>query len=690
MFESEASRPTSSAKRPQIFLLMRGFAVLLLSMTLLSCDSETNDTSPPTDGIPEVFSNDSGEVTAVTTTEGETKRTIVRSVDNEVLLTMITTTEEVDLRYPDLSESKRVKFLSELDELPSNVATNRLAVFVTSYVYFSDESSYSKRQGLFDEPGCDWFPDAQCTLRCCAEHDACYEANDCNASSWKPRNGSPECNRCNRTVVSCILEACLGGGDDEDTGDRCYDSRCGQFYDCGGANCNCMSPCDSPESCGNGVCEAGETAQNCRNDCAGDPDPPSCNSCGDVHIRTPDGLAYDFQGAGEYLFIASTDEDIVIQTRQEPWGNSKLVSVNTAVAMNVNGDRVGVYIGRTPELYVNGEPTNVTTGTLDLFNGGRIYLFNRASRTEYLVEWPNDFLASVKLRRSYLDVGISKPPALQIALDGLVGNLNSDATDDIRTRDGVPLTPPVVFEDLYRIFGDSWKISPGESLFDYEPGTNTASFQLLDFPLRPATLKDFDQEAVNSARQNCEAAGIEDPVLLEDCILDVAATGELEFVESAVDSEQPETTFKIGGVVNGGFDQSADGWYWENLDPLGGWSETDGNPGGNFIINSTGATGITPKLCQAVTGLVVGRAYNLAGDYASFKPSFGDPAKPNAFAVTLNDSVVLELPRPAPVSTNWTAYSTVLIPEAEEATLCLEAERQGDDSSFRVDNIVLK
>jgi hypothetical protein len=31
--------------------------------------------------------------------------------------------------------------------------------------------------------------------------------------------------------------------------------------------------------------------------CAQDdqPPPPPCNSCGDVHIRTPDGLHYDFE-----------------------------------------------------------------------------------------------------------------------------------------------------------------------------------------------------------------------------------------------------------------------------------------------------------------------------------------------------------------------------------------------------------
>ena len=43
------------------------------------------------------------------------------------------------------------------------------------------------------------------------------------------------------------------------------------------------------------------------------------SSHGDVHVRTPDGLAYDFQGTGEFLCIQSDDGNAVVQTRQESW-----------------------------------------------------------------------------------------------------------------------------------------------------------------------------------------------------------------------------------------------------------------------------------------------------------------------------------------------------------------------------------
>src|SRR5690606_7776811 len=100
--------------------------------------------------------------------------------------------------------------------------------------------------------------------------------------------------------------------------DRCYDNVCSEFYDCGRNDCDC-SPC-------------GTKTKN--------------NSAGDVHLVTPDGLAFDFQGAGEFLLLKSSDGKIEIQTRQEPWLDSDRVTVNTAVAMNVNGDRVGIYLNK--------------------------------------------------------------------------------------------------------------------------------------------------------------------------------------------------------------------------------------------------------------------------------------------------------------------------------------------------------
>ena len=213
--------------------------------------------------------------------------------------------------------------------------------------------------------------------------------------------------------------------------------------------------------------------------------------------------------------------------------------------MHVSGDRVGVYVGRSADLYVNGQATSLTSGSMDLPNGGKVYRSDGGSLTQYLVEWPNGFVASAKVRNSYIDVGVAKPAALQTTFSGILGNLNGIAEDDVFTRDGAVLPRRMDFETLYGTFGDAWRISQDEALFVYDPGTSTATFTLLDFPRGPFTANDLDPADYEAARLVCEAAGITDPILLADCILDIAATGDTEFTESGVDSAPPEVALEV-------------------------------------------------------------------------------------------------------------------------------------------------
>ncbi len=95
------------------------------------------------------------------------------------------------------------------------------------------------------------------------------------------------------------------------------------------------------------------------------------DSWGDPHLVTFDRLAYDFQGVGEFILVKSLIDNLEIQSRMAPWGSSRVVSVNSAVAMNVAGDKVGVYVDRSPALYVNGSPTSLGSEALLLPGGGQ-------------------------------------------------------------------------------------------------------------------------------------------------------------------------------------------------------------------------------------------------------------------------------------------------------------------------------
>ncbi|MEO1068943.1 MAG: hypothetical protein AAFW95_07455, partial [Cyanobacteria bacterium J06638_6] len=101
----------------------------------------------------------------------------------------------------------------------------------------------------------------------------------------------------------------------------------------------------------------------------------------------------------------------------------------------------------------------------------------------------------------------------------------------------VPLTrvQNAFFEQLYRQFGDSWRVDAGESLFDYAPGQSTETFTRRDFPSQFPSLLGVAPAQIQNATRLCQEAGV-DEWMLEGCVFDVAATGQPDFVQSAVNA----------------------------------------------------------------------------------------------------------------------------------------------------------
>jgi hypothetical protein len=135
--------------------------------------------------------------------------------------------------------------------------------------------------------------------------------------------------------------------------------------------------------------------------------------------------------------------------------------------------------------------------------------------------------------------------------------MNGDPADDFFARGGQRLALPVQFEDLYRVFGASWQITQAESLFDYEAGESTATFALPGFPGAPVTVDDLEPDVYQTARGACLAAGISDPIILNDCILDVGLTGLNEFIRSGQDAPVPARELDVDypdGLVGSYYD----------------------------------------------------------------------------------------------------------------------------------------
>ena len=151
-------------------------------------------------------------------------------------------------------------------------------------------------------------------------------------------------------------------------------------------------------------------------------------------------------------------------------------------------------------------------------------------------------------------------------------------------------------------------------------------------------------------------------------------------------------TFADPTVINGNFDTpvpsngTGGGWTSANIDFNGGYRTTVGNPGGNFIINQAGEIATDPTLSQLVSGFTVGETYKLTGDYAAFAVTFGNPAL-QSFAVDIQGTTTT-FGRPGGEGV-YGSFSVTFTALTTDVLIRLRTEINGDDSSFRVDNIAI-
>lgn len=294
-----------------------------------------------------------------------------------------------------------------------------------------------------------------------------------------------------------------------------------------------------PENLPNGESTITATGTIFDNDEKPDPDPPEPNpqTYNDPRIITIDGQYHDFQAAGEFTLLESKNGDFKIQVRQQPVGNNPLsnVSDNTAVATILGGQRVALY-NENQQLLIDGVPTTILDNEYIFVGDGRIY---REGNTYSLIYPEGDQLIA-KMTRNRINISLFLSPGREGQVQGLLGTFNNNPNDDLIKADGTVLTSPISPEKLYGDYTDSWRISQGESLFDYAPGQDTNTFTLKDYPRETVRLSDLDPADVQRAE---ELIGdrITDPIIRETVIIDLVLTDfDPEIIEAAINVPSPQ------------------------------------------------------------------------------------------------------------------------------------------------------
>jgi len=285
---------------------------------------------------------------------------------------------------------------------------------------------------------------------------------------------------------------------------------------------------------------------------------------GDPHITTVDGVHYDFQSAGE--FTALRGRELEIQTRQTPVatttvpgasaysGLATCVAIYTAVAARVGKHRVSYQpnISGDPDpsglqLRVDGALTSLGPEGINLDNdptakppsGGRIMKsavgdgieIQYADGSQLIVTpawWPGQ-------QKWYLNVSVYGTTAAE----GTFGKLARDswlpALPNGSSLGPKPASLHERYVELFGKFADAWRVTDKTSLFDYAPGTSTATFTNAAWPIENPTSCVIPNQpsatpvANGIAERAC--AAIVDRNMKADCVFDVAVTGNPGFAK---------------------------------------------------------------------------------------------------------------------------------------------------------------
>lgn len=277
----------------------------------------------------------------------------------------------------------------------------------------------------------------------------------------------------------------------------------------------------------------------------------TCTSFGAHHFVSYDGTQFHFNGHGEYVLAKSVSpvgKTFEVQGRQvacDP-SNPLGITCSRAFAMTDGIDRVGIYYDPSQnflDVKINGisQPKNsffvspsgiavlvVPRVNQETSDGAKVL-------TGYYVNVTLPLGHSVRILFNGVQGTAWITPALEAYLytKGLCGVFDGCSKNDFTARNGSVLLPASSSSLVDRFFGETWRVSPGESLFDYAPSEDLSRY-IFDpawFPASPSF--------VPSSTAQSECSRIPSGFVRSSCVFDLTTVGSssadktVQFVEGA-------------------------------------------------------------------------------------------------------------------------------------------------------------
>jgi hypothetical protein len=297
------------------------------------------------------------------------------------------------------------------------------------------------------------------------------------------------------------------------------------------------------------------------------------NTRGDPHIVTIDGVAYDFQSAGEFTLLRGPG--LEIQARQTAVGTdgplgpnshtglSSCVSVNSAAAVRVGPHRITYQPNLSGEpdpqglqLRIDGKLATLSSEGIVFDSGGRIIQTPAPGGIQ--IEAPDGTVVDItpdwwpNYQIWYLDIDARIARATQGVMGVILPGNWLPALPDGTLMGPRPRDLHQRYLDLYDKFENAWRVTNATTLFDYALGTSTSTFTVDSWPAEnpqvctapprqpggPVEKAPLKRLTLEVAQQHCGA--IVGDNAKANCAQDVMVTGEPLFAQGYLRAEQIE------------------------------------------------------------------------------------------------------------------------------------------------------